>query len=65
MILLEFLVVWFLFTAAVMISVAWIGLLISIVLNEWTYVPLDEIPSLVLFSLVAVLPIAVLITLMW
>jgi hypothetical protein len=64
MIILEFFVMWFLLTTAILIIVAWIGLLLSIILGVWVYVPLDEIPSLVLFSLVAVLPIAVLITLM-
>jgi len=64
MIILEFLVVWFLLTLTVMVVVAWIGLLISIILGNWVYVPLDELPSLVLFSLVAVFPLAILITLM-
>jgi hypothetical protein len=36
----------------------------SAVCREWIYVPLDELSSLVLFSLVAMLPIAILITLM-
>jgi hypothetical protein len=63
MIILEFLVVWFLLTLTVMVIVAWVGLLLSIILHEWIYVPLDELPSLVLFGLVAVLPIAILITL--
>jgi hypothetical protein len=63
-IILEFLVVWFLLTLTVMVIVAWVGLLLSIILDEWIYVPLDELSSLVLFSLVATLPIAILITLM-
>ena len=64
MIILEFFVMWFLLTTAILIIVAWIGLLISIILGNWVYVPLDELPSLVLFSLVAVFPLAILITLM-
>ena len=64
MIILEFFVMWFLLTTAILIIVAWIGLLLSIILGVWVYVPLDELPSLVLFSLVAVFPLAILITLM-
>lgn len=61
MLALEILVVWFLLTTTVLVIFAWIGLLISIMLGEWVHPPLDRLPSLVLFSLVAMLPIAVLV----